>query len=31
MMCDATLEAIYGIRMRVMSHPADNHPIAVVQ
>jgi len=31
LMCDATLEAIYGIRMRVMPHPADNHPIAVVQ
>lgn len=31
MMCDATLEAIYGIRMRVLAHPADNHPIAVVQ
>lgn len=31
LMQDATLEAIYGIRMRVMAHPTDNHPIAVVQ
>ena len=31
LMDDATLEAIYGIRMSVMSHPTDHHPIAVVQ
>jgi len=31
LMDDATLEAIYGIRMSVMSHPTDDHPIAVVQ
>lgn len=31
LMQDATLEAIYGIRMSVMSHPTDSHPIAVVQ
>lgn len=31
LMRGATLEAIYGIRMSVMAHPADNHPIAVVQ
>ncbi len=31
LMDDATLEAIYGIRMRVMPHPTDHHPIAVVQ
>jgi iron complex transport system ATP-binding protein len=31
LMCDQTLEEIYGVRMRVMEHPADNHPIAVVQ
>lgn len=30
MMCDATLEAIYGIPMRVMTHPGGEHPIAVV-
>ncbi|MDR5857905.1 ATP-binding cassette domain-containing protein [Halomonas eurihalina] len=30
MMDDATLEAIYGIPMRVMSHPGGEHPIAVV-
>ncbi|WP_423822801.1 ATP-binding cassette domain-containing protein [Salinisphaera sp. SPP-AMP-43] len=31
LMDDATLEAIYGIRMSVMPHPTDHHPIAVVQ
>lgn len=31
LMDDATLEAIYGIRMSVMAHPTDHHPIAVVQ
>ncbi len=30
MMCGATLEAIYGIRMNVMPHPTDNVPIAVL-
>ncbi|SOC54665.1 iron complex transport system ATP-binding protein [Chromohalobacter canadensis] len=30
LMCDATLEAIYGIPMRVMSHPGGEHPIAVL-
>lgn len=30
MMCDATLEAIYGIPMRVMTHPGGEHPIAVL-
>lgn len=30
MMCDATLEAIYGIPMRVMPHPGGEHPIAVI-
>ncbi|KEZ76623.1 ATP-binding cassette domain-containing protein [Salinisphaera hydrothermalis] len=31
LMNDATLEAIYGIRMNVMPHPTDHRPIAVVQ
>ncbi|HET7312746.1 ATP-binding cassette domain-containing protein [Salinisphaera sp.] len=31
LMDGAMLEAIYGIRMSVMSHPTDHHPIAVVQ
>ncbi|WP_110651171.1 ATP-binding cassette domain-containing protein [Salinicola peritrichatus] len=31
MMSDTTLEAIYGIPMRVMNHPADECPIAVLQ
>ncbi|MDN3525866.1 ATP-binding cassette domain-containing protein [Halomonas sabkhae] len=31
MMEDATLEAIYGIPMRVMSHPGGDHRVAVVQ
>ncbi|MCW4149320.1 ATP-binding cassette domain-containing protein [Halomonas sp. 18H] len=31
MMQDATLEAIYGIPMRVMSHPGGDHRVAVVQ
>lgn len=30
LMQPATLESIYGIRMRVMPHPTDNQPIAVV-
>ncbi|KFF50537.1 ATP-binding cassette domain-containing protein [Salinicola endophyticus] len=30
LMCDATLEAIYGIPMRVMPHPGDECPIAVL-
>ena len=30
LMCDSTLEAIYGIPMRVMSHPGGEHPIAVL-
>ncbi|MGC3874963.1 ATP-binding cassette domain-containing protein [Halomonas sp. GXIMD04776] len=30
MMCDTTLEAIYGIPMRVMPHPAGESPIAVL-
>ncbi len=30
MMTDATLEAIYGIPMRVMPHPGGEHAIAVV-
>ncbi|MDW5376384.1 ATP-binding cassette domain-containing protein [Halomonas sp. HP20-15] len=30
LMCDATLEAIYGIPMRVMAHPGGDHPIAVL-
>ena len=30
LMCDATLEAIYGIPMRVMAHPGGEHPIAVL-
>lgn len=31
LMDNATLEAIYGIRMHVMSHPTAHQPIAVVQ
>ncbi|GED21500.1 ATP-binding cassette domain-containing protein [Halomonas halmophila] len=31
MMKDTTLEAIYGIPMRVMSHPGGDHRVAVVQ
>ncbi|GHB07744.1 ATP-binding cassette domain-containing protein [Modicisalibacter luteus] len=30
MMCDTTLEAIYGIPMRVMPHPGGEHPIAIL-
>ncbi|MCG7600582.1 ATP-binding cassette domain-containing protein [Halomonas sp. McH1-25] len=30
MMCDSTLEAIYGIPMRVMPHPGGEHPIAIL-
>nr|WP_299239696.1 ATP-binding cassette domain-containing protein [uncultured Halomonas sp.] len=30
LMCDATLEAIYGIPMRVMPHPTGESPIAVL-
>lgn len=30
MMCDTTLEAIYGIPMRVMPHPEGAHPIAIL-
>ncbi|NNC22582.1 ATP-binding cassette domain-containing protein [Salinisphaera sp. USBA-960] len=26
-----TLEAIYGIRMNVMAHPTDQHPVAIVE
>jgi iron complex transport system ATP-binding protein len=31
LMDDVTLQAIYGLRMRVLPHPTDHHPIAVVQ
>ncbi|CAM3673064.1 MULTISPECIES: ABC transporter ATP-binding protein [Halomonas] len=31
MMCDSTLEAIYGLPMQVMKHPNGEHNIAVAQ
>ena len=30
LMEEATLEAIYGIPMRVMPHPTGQHPVALV-